>query len=391
MELGKPYRVLVYCTDFTPQQSGYVHAFTQLIRNMADHGVRVDVVTSYELLQDATEFVYPNVNVFRYHPKLAVWGLGLVYQTVQTVRYLLQLDIQNDYDMLLVETGDNAYLIAALPQQLLNKTAVRFHSTSDTEYLIHSKQRKYRIKYWCWNLLSAHRLRYVAATSSYHLQFVQDYLGFTQEYTSYHKLVNAIKNIPEANVVANNTQRSFLMLGRMDTEGYKQKGYDVLLEALNQCSSLFKQHGSIFTIIGQGQFFKTVQNYIQSHQLDFVKLIAACSHEEVKQHLQQSDVVVLPSRYEGVSMFALEALAYQNAVVFTQTGGLLDMVDHNGVGVSVGDVQLLVKALQSMLELDDEGLRQFKNQSRIICQQNFSPAKQWEQVEQLLIQIRNQQ
>ncbi len=384
----KTYRILVYCSDFTPQQSGYVHAFTQVIRNMADNGVKVDVVTPYNLPKDVAEFVYPDVQVIRYHPVLNIWLLGLLYQTHQMAQFLQHLDTQHGYDMVLVETGDNPYLPVALSEQLLLKTVVRFHSTSDTEYLVYSAQRRYKIKRFVWKWLSACRVKYVAATSSYHLKFVQDYLGFSSQQSSFFKLVNASDHVPDE-IESHQTPRSFLMLGRMDEEGFVQKGYVILLDALKECAYLFKQQKAFFTIIGQGIHRPEVEAYIRNHNLDFVKLIPACSHAEVIEKLKQSDIVVLPSKYEGVSMFALEALAEHNAVIFTQTGGLLDMLHNNGIGIPVGDTDSLSNAMKSLLLLEDLELRQMKNESAAWCKEAFSPAKQLEQLQEILTQIKN--
>lgn len=388
MKASHSYRILVYCTDFIPQQSGYVHAFTQLMRNMANHGVKVDVVTPFDLTDGVEEFSHPNITVYRYHPKLNVWLLGLWYQTFQMGRYLKKLDMLHAYDMVLIETGDNPFLLNGLPHPLLTKTVVRFHSTSDTEYLVYSKQRKYQIKRWVWKILSAAKIKYVAATSAYHLQFVKDHLGFTSPQTSFHKLVNAIEHVSPIKEFAHANGRSFMMLGRMDEEGYIQKGYANLLQALTECAPLFKDSESIFTIIGSGSKWEEVRQYITNHKLFFVKLIQACSHEEVIGKLRESDIVVLPSKYEGVSMFALEALAEHNAVVFTQTGGLLDMLDDNGIGIEVGDTKALVEALKYMLLASEQELRQLKINSAELCKREFSPTKQWEQLEAILIKMK---
>ena len=391
MKASHPYRILVYCTDFIPQQSGYVHAFTQLMRNMANHGVKVDVVTPFDLPHGMEEFSHPNIMVYRYHPKLNIWLLGLWYQTYQMCRCLKKIDTLHSYDMVLVETGDNPFLLNGLSHSLLNKTVVRFHSTSDTEYLMYSSQRKYQIKRWAWKSLSAAKVKYVAATSAYHLQFVKDHLGFTSPKTSFYKLVNAIEHVSSIKEPAHSKGRSFTMLGRMDEEGYIQKGYANLLQALTECAPLFKESESIFTIVGSGPKWEEVQQYITNHNLSFVKLIPACSHEEVIGKLRESDVVVLPSKYEGVSMFALEALAEHNAVVFTQTGGLLDMIEANGIGIEVGDTKALIEALKYMLLVSEQELRQMKINSAELCKREFSPAKQWEQLEAILIKMNSYQ
>lgn len=73
--------------------------------------------------------------------------------------------------------------------------------------------------------------------------------------------------------------------------------------------------------------------------------------------LLESDVLVLPSRAEGLPMSVIEAFAYGVPVVSTAVGAIGDVVEHgvNGLLIPVGDSTPLANAL--LMLLDDDSLR----------------------------------
>lgn len=370
-----PKKVLVYAEVFYPQTSGYAHAFLQLIKNLLANQYQVDVVTPYALPEKEPELNMNGLQIIRYAPKLNVSVLGLFYTYYKLASKIKKLFAINSYQMVIIETGDQPLLPFFLPDAVLNKTAIRFHSTSDTEYLIESKQKKYRIKKWLWQNLGKHKVKHVWATNAYHLNYVQQHILSGIPIQSTQVVTNFVNAPAQSSNHPTNVPLRFFTLGRMDEEGYKQKGFDILFEALQQCKEDFIRTGATFTVVGNGSnYHKAVA---LSSNLPFVKIIPALSHTDVQQQLLQADVVVLPSIYEGVSMFALEALQYGNAVVFSNTGGLVDMVDGNGYLVAVGDVASLKNAMLNMLH--NNQLDVMKQKSVAIALAKFNAQVQFSQ------------
>jgi glycosyltransferase involved in cell wall biosynthesis len=138
------------------------------------------------------------------------------------------------------------------------------------------------------------------------------------------------------------------------------------------------------TIVGAGNFYSMFHQQVKKYS--FVKLIPSLTHQQILSYLQQTDVVLLPSLYEGVSMFALEALAYGNAVIYSKTGGLIDMVDVNGYLIEPSNHRQLAEAILAMLITTN--LHDMKQQSIEIAVNKYSPNIQLTQFNQLMEEVR---
>ena len=71
-------------------------------------------------------------------------------------------------------------------------------------------------------------------------------------------------------------------------------------------------------------------------------------------------------------MFALEGLASGNACLFSRTGGLIDMVDDNGILFEPQNIESLASALSVLASLDSESLIRMKKKSLDIFEKRFS-------------------
>lgn len=375
--------VLIYCPVFLPEVSGYTNAFKQLILNLLNNGFEVDVLTPQPLSKHEEEsLTHPNLCVYRYNPMLRVWGLGLFYQYYKQASFIKKLHKQRSYQLVFIETGDAPLLTFFLPKSILNKTAIRFHSTSDTEYLHLGKHKKYKLRRWFWKYLSGKKIQHLCATNAYHLNYAQHQVLQVLTVKTKHVITNTV-DVTQQSLNTNSNPITFVMLGRMDEEGYKQKGFDLLLEALPLIQNDFLTTQARFIIIGDGKLYNDVAKHVATYP--FVTLHRKLNHQQVNTLLQQADVVVLPSRYEGVAMFALEALANSNAVIFGNTGGLIDMVDGNGILVDTSSANNLANAILQMLH--HPKLDALKQQSKMIAQQRFSAMVQYNQFIQLFNQI----
>ncbi len=129
------------------------------------------------------------------------------------------------------------------------------------------------------------------------------------------------------------------------------KGVDTLLEAVHQLiQSGYPVRLRIIGSVPDGG--KWLRAHVQVLDLeDIVEYHPPMPWEALLHQYDQSDLVVLPSRMEGIPKVPLEAMARGIPVVATHVGGIPELVIHeqNGLLVPPGDVVALAEAMQRAL------------------------------------------
>ena len=129
-----------------------------------------------------------------------------------------------------------------------------------------------------------------------------------------------------------------LIIGRL----VEQKGHITALHALSQ----LKQYDWTLDIVGDGESRQSIKRMVTALELqDRVTMYPATSN--TAKVYSKSDVVLVPSHWEGLGIVVMEAMAAGRLVVGTKTGGIPEMIDHkkNGVLVDPKSAQSLVKGL----------------------------------------------
>lgn len=119
-----------------------------------------------------------------------------------------------------------------------------------------------------------------------------------------------------------------------------QKGFDLLAQAVSRVPALRLE------LLGEGP---------QAASLEAAGARLHGWREDVRPLLARADVVVLPSRWEGFGLVALEAMASRRPVVATAVPGLREVVGDAALVVPPEDVEALVAALELLGR--DAGLR----------------------------------
>jgi glycosyltransferase involved in cell wall biosynthesis len=131
---------------------------------------------------------------------------------------------------------------------------------------------------------------------------------------------------PESRQVGSEASRHWLFVGRLSV----QKGVDLLLEAI---ALLKAQRINVeLRIVGDGPEASSL--LAQRDRLGLqgrVHFLGRMTHEDTLALLPQARALVLPSRYEGLSNAALEALAAGTPVVATRCDGI-DRYLGDGIG-----------------------------------------------------------
>jgi glycosyltransferase involved in cell wall biosynthesis len=111
------------------------------------------------------------------------------------------------------------------------------------------------------------------------------------------------------------------------------KGIDVLLRAL----ALVQSRGSAVTalILGDGAERAALEALARSLDLRHVEFVGAVPPEAVSPALLAADLMVLPSRGEGLPLAIVEAMAHGRPVLATRVGGNAEVVVEGVTGLLV--------------------------------------------------------
>ncbi len=125
------------------------------------------------------------------------------------------------------------------------------------------------------------------------------------------------------------------------------KGVDTLIDA---CARLRAQRISFHCdLIGQGPMERTLAMRIKALQLQgHVRLHPPRAHRTLAEAYRNADVLILPSRSEGVPNVVLEALACGTPVVATRVGGIPEILDPENL-IAPNDPQALTDAIVAAL------------------------------------------
>jgi glycogen(starch) synthase len=141
-----------------------------------------------------------------------------------------------------------------------------------------------------------------------------------------------------------------LCLGRLVV----QKGFDVAIDAV---ALLVKRLPNLkLTVAGTGIELDALQKKVSDEGLErYVDFIGAVSHERALQLMNESNVILMPSRFEGFPLVALEAAQIERPLVATHVDGLGEAVldGETGILIHPEDPVALAGAVISLFEDPD--------------------------------------
>jgi glycosyltransferase involved in cell wall biosynthesis len=125
-----------------------------------------------------------------------------------------------------------------------------------------------------------------------------------------------------------------LFVGRLD----RQKGFDVLLKAIEGLKDSVSVRVAGEAVLSNADSFDHVSD------IDFLGWVGP---EALQAQIQAADLMVMPSRWEGFGLVALEAMRAGKPVLASRVGGLPEIVEDRITGIltPVGDAGSLRKAL----------------------------------------------
>jgi glycosyltransferase involved in cell wall biosynthesis len=148
-----------------------------------------------------------------------------------------------------------------------------------------------------------------------------------------------------------------LMLGRL----VPQKGHEVFLRALARLPKEILQ----VTIVGSGPLLGSLHRLAQDLGIG-ASITWHDAVQDVVPYYAASDIVVVPSLWEGFGLVALEAMASGRVVIASHTDGLKELIQNGETGwlVSPGSVDALAEQIMALTQATPDALQQVAAQAR---------------------------
>jgi colanic acid/amylovoran biosynthesis glycosyltransferase len=140
---------------------------------------------------------------------------------------------------------------------------------------------------------------------------------------------------------------TLLCIGRL----CEQKGQLLLVQAFRQL--IDQGVNARLVLAGDGEMRAAIEAEIRTLQLEsLVNITGWISGERVKELLEQSRAMVLPSFAEGLPVVIMEALARGRPVISTAIAGIPELVEHGKSGwlCPAGDVDELAQAMKACMD-----------------------------------------
>ncbi|QDG81980.1 glycosyltransferase [Weissella cibaria] len=174
--------------------------------------------------------------------------------------------------------------------------------------------------------------------------------------------------LPQKSAIKGNLR--LLFVGRFD----RQKGVDVLLKAAEQLPEV--------------DFFLAGRTVVGGFEISKAKLPANVTllgwldTLQVNQHMLDSDAVIVPSRWEGFGLVALEAMKNCVPVIAANVGGLKNIV-HDGVNGFLFESDSSDAIVTLVRSLNRSQLEELGNKAQGFVKNNFDAFDMEEKVVQL--------
>ncbi|SDE29860.1 Glycosyltransferase involved in cell wall bisynthesis [Dyadobacter soli] len=182
----------------------------------------------------------------------------------------------------------------------------------------------------------------------------------------------------EEQKVSENPSKTVISVGRLNY----QKGFDLLIDTWNQLPEPLRKEWKLL-IIGDGKDRPALEKKISDLGIgESIELVGAT--KAVFKYFEKASIYCLSSRFEGLPMVLLEALAFHLPIVaFDCDTGPEELIEdgQNGILVEAENVSKLAKSLATLMEDDSlrARMRSYKSQRLPLLEQDLI-ITQWDQI-----------
>jgi len=131
---------------------------------------------------------------------------------------------------------------------------------------------------------------------------------------------------------------------------HEQKGFHILIGAMEKI--IIKYKNLVLFIAGDGPMRRSLKKMIQNLHLE-ERVILCGSIKNVPSFLNNIDIFIQPSLYEGFPLSVIEAVAAQKPIIATNVGGVPEIVIDKETGILVdrNSIEGLARGIDRMLAM----------------------------------------
>lgn len=378
--------ILYYCNEYPPFKTGGIGSVTKIVaEELVKRGHNVYIVGYYSNNYNLPQYsVINGVNVYRLNlgirKMLGVYGFQILHK-LRLSDFVIQRELnytENFIQLIITEKNIDVleltdyYTFDVAHRNLRFKkfnvpTVLRVHgSLSYINSLSGIKQESSKMN----DALHFMRCDYLSAVSKYSLKYVESNFE-TEHFVGRNVIYNPIEEDFISLSSKSIDNKTILFVGKLS----ETKGCYSLLKAFNQIAVQYRDWKLI--MVGKGNQ-KEAESYINSEYRSRVSFLGFCDRAQLKQLIDVCSFACLPSYFETLGVAALEIMARNKALIFTnRTAGVevvhdgVDglLVDPENIGEIVEKISLLIEHPDLRNKIADNAYLKVKNNflTPIIC------------------------
>jgi len=340
-------KLFYFAPTFYPSPTGFGIAFTNIVKLIveANHFDKIIIITT----DKATSIPEEIKHVCElYHVKIRgagkisslpeLFSINILKFFIKDLLKFIASKNPTAKDIFFYEEFHIAYMKFIIEKVYPNfEHLIRVHGTFP-EFTKNYEGLKSRIR--LFNQGTNSKNKKIVSTTNFYIEYLNEHY-FNDSYDviqdiDYFILPNVLIDVKPINKNLDDKLRLF-QLGRMDENGYFQKGFEDSVKALQYIESIYPEMAKniVFTVIGDGSHAQRFQEKIKKLSIVEVVYLKKAPNIEVQKIIDDSDVILMPSRCEGMSMFATEAIYKGKAIIFTAKNGLRDYLKNGVNGIQI--------------------------------------------------------
>ncbi|ATI62348.1 MULTISPECIES: glycosyltransferase [Bacillus] len=168
-------------------------------------------------------------------------------------------------------------------------------------------------------------------------------------------------------------------IGRMDIN---HKGLDLLFQELKKLDGVKRDFSIYFYGVGSQKEIEAVNNYIRQFETLELEYKGPVYGKEKESVFEESNIMILTSRYEGFPITVLEALSYGNPCIVTNGTNVRKMIEANNIGWGTEYDKISETILKAIEDYKNNPASYVKN-TRDFVKENYS----WSEISKLSIEL----